>query len=92
MSDPAGAGEEWEGAPAPASTNAAGASSLDPEAALPWLIGKWRDDWEISCRDRMFRARGRSFDAQGHVTYTGVELGASSPRALDEELARLQRE
>ena len=92
MPDPDRYGEEKEGAPPPASTTTDGApSSPDPRAALPGLIGKWRDGWEISYRDRMFRAVGRTFDARGRVTYTGVELGASSPGALDEELTGLER-
>jgi hypothetical protein len=52
---------------------------------MPGLVGKWRENWVISCPDRMWRAVGKG-------PFAGVELATSSPLALDEELTALERQ
>jgi hypothetical protein len=59
----------------------------DPRAALPGLIGKWRDNWSIRYEGGMFRAYGRDHDGDGKITYRDTEIAASTADGLDRELA-----
>lgn len=85
---PAGRPEEGSsGSPAPKARAAAVRPGDDddpgPDAALPGLIGKWRDRWCIRYEGGKYRAYGRDSDEAGVISYDGTEIAACTASGLD---------
>jgi hypothetical protein len=65
-----------------------GASPFSPDhAALAELMATWGNGWEIRHELGMWFGTGRTENPDGSYTLTGPALAASSPDALDRELA-----